>query len=77
MAHHAPAENREIDFFNPVEVAGAGVKKSVEMLQMLLGRKQDLMSGLKPTQEREKEQLAVAKESVNKRRLLAQELTMA
>ena len=73
----APAENREIDFFNPVEVAGVGFKKSVEMLRWLLGRKEHLMSGLNPIAEKQKEQLAVAKESVNRRRLLAQEISLA
>lgn len=73
----APAENKEIDWLNPVEVAGIGVKKSVEMLRWLLGRKQERMEGLNPSGAKEKEQLAVAKNSVNRRNLLAQEISFA
>lgn len=79
MAQHskAPAENHEnkIDFLNPAKLAGIGVKKSVEMLQSLLGKKEEGISKLKPKNTREGEQIAVTKNAVQQRRLLAQEIT--
>lgn len=72
----APTENREIDLFNPLEIAEVGFKKSMEMLQWLLGRKEDLMSHLKPSGPKQEEQFAVAKESVNRRHVLVGEMNL-
>ena len=73
----APAENEEINSLNPVEITGAGAKESVEMLRNLLGRKERLVTELRPSDAKGNEQLAAVKDSVQKRLLLAQDISPA
>lgn len=79
MVAPAPRENHEkkIDFLNPVEVAKFGYEKSIAGLQALLGKKREAIATLKTEKPREKDQLAVARESINSRYLLAQEIRLA
>ncbi len=71
--HSTPRENSEkpVDFLNPIEIAKYGVTKSVEALRWMLGLKKDRMETLHPTEAKSREQLAVTKESVERRKDLA------
>lgn len=70
------AENSNIDLWNPLEVAGAGIRKSVEMLRAMLRLKEQRMAMLTPSEGKSKDQLNIARESVSKRQLLAQEISL-
>lgn len=72
-----PAEtSKNIDFLNLAEVAGAGIRKSVEMLRAMLGLKEQRMAMLTPPEGKSKDQLEIARESVSRRKLLAQEISL-
>lgn len=73
-----PAENNSrVDEPHLAEIAGAGIRQSVEMLRAILGLKEQRMAMLTPPEGKSKDQLEVARESVHDRYDLAKAISFA